>query len=664
MSETKYKGKTLSLWELLKRQHVEIPIIQRDYAQGRIDKKEVRLNFLNALFDSLKYSNEIRLDFIYGSVVNDSFQPLDGQQRLTTLFLLHWYAAMKEDISSEIYFEILNKFKYETRISSREFCDALITNPITINEPTDSLSERIIDSAWFFLSWKKDPTIDSMLRMIDDIHKKFVNVESLWEKFTAESSLIDFYYVDLEDIGLSDDLYIKMNARGKLLSSFENFKASFEKHIADNKWEESGDITQTFAYKIDSEWTDLFWKHRKKDSIDEAFMRFISTIAMIRVSLERNADRTHEIRALQDNPEYLKPKYFTKEGFKYLYETFNLYQKLFSERSDLKIEFPLFQHKPENTIFTSIVFEGINASYTQKVLFYAQSEYLRIVDEIDESLFQDWMRVVRNIVSRGDVTKNGKRPAIIRSPETFDGVINLIRELSDGCADIYTFLSSDSSLKSTFAKEQIEEEKLKSKIIVSHPDSKSLILDTEDTNLLQGRIEFALFCADYDPKSNELDITKLRKIQSIISTYLDKESHINNDLRRALLTISNHENKYEYYGYWWSFWHVVGANKRCLIDKFRELEFYIYGKYKQRDHYRIYLKKLILKLFDKDLIGISQDFIPPEDMPNWKIKLIKERNLLDDNSKSNYLAIPEDESCCYLLKSIRPRDLEGCERIE
>jgi hypothetical protein len=68
MSENKYKGETLNFWQLLNKQKIEIPIIQRDYAQGRKDKKEIRDNFLNALYNSLNDSKAIRLDFIYGSI--------------------------------------------------------------------------------------------------------------------------------------------------------------------------------------------------------------------------------------------------------------------------------------------------------------------------------------------------------------------------------------------------------------------------------------------------------------------------------------------------------------------------------------------------------------------------------------------------------------------
>ena len=92
-------------WQLLKNYTIEIPIIQRDYAQGREDDKTtiIRGNFLNSLLTSISDENEsIELDFIYGTVKNDVFQPLDGQQRLTTLFLLHWYIAFKESKLKEV----------------------------------------------------------------------------------------------------------------------------------------------------------------------------------------------------------------------------------------------------------------------------------------------------------------------------------------------------------------------------------------------------------------------------------------------------------------------------------------------------------------------------------------------------------------------------------
>lgn len=661
MNTNQHEGDVTNFWELLSNHKIEIPIIQRDYAQGRKDKEEIRNNFLNALFESITEHHPIKLDFIYGNLEAGISHPLDGQQRLTTLFLLHWYAAVKEQVLNKANIEILKKFTYETRISSREFCHSLVSNKINFQDGSDP-SEYIIDSSWFFLSWKKDPTIDSMLRTIDSIHEIFHDVDDLWERLTGDENLISFYHIELEGIGLTDDLYIKMNARGKLLSSFENFKASFQKHINDHLWEGDVDFVDSFALKIDTSWTDLFWNGDNHINVDSAFIRFIATTIMCRKSLSKADNRMSEIRKLQDNPNLVKPSMFDSESFEYLCKAFNKYYELKKNNVNLSIEFPLFQHKPDGDIFTAICFEANNASYTQKALFFAQTEFLLKSKDFSLDAFYDWMRVIRNIVSRGDLVKTGVRPAIIRSPQTFDGVINLISELSEGCDDIYDYLRSN-RVRSYFQKEQVEEEILKSKIINLDMNNKSVIFSVEDTNLLQGKIDFALNCIDFNKNNlSSFSIDDLKIVKKVIVENFNSDSDVSNLMRRALLTISNEDGKFSYYEYWWSFWNVVRANKRCLIDgTLRALEFYIYGN---NGEYSIYLKNLISRLKEDDLQGIVDKFKAPEDMPNWKVRLIKEPNLLDDNCKSNHLAIPSDESSCFLLKSMRPRDIDGCFEVK
>ncbi len=75
-----------SFYELMQTYKVQIPIIQRDYAQGRTKNLAICKNFLKTLKESIINNKTINLDFIYGNVDKDIFLPLDGQQRLTTLF--------------------------------------------------------------------------------------------------------------------------------------------------------------------------------------------------------------------------------------------------------------------------------------------------------------------------------------------------------------------------------------------------------------------------------------------------------------------------------------------------------------------------------------------------------------------------------------------------
>ena len=67
-------------------------------------------------------------------------------------------------------------------------------------------------------------------------------------------------------------------------------------------------------------------------------------------------------------------------------------------------------------------------------------------------------------------------------------------------------------------------------------------------------------------------------------------------------------------------------------------------------------------LIDQNYDGIISNFEKPESMENWQFRLIKEENLLF-NCTVKYIAIPPDRSYCYLLKSKRPSDIEGCKKI-
>ena len=248
-----------------KKLKISIPIIQRDYAQGKKDAASIRDKFLDEIFNRLDNDEHLFLYFVYGSIDGDNFLPLDGQQRLTTLFLLHLYFAKKESKDCEY----LKGFTYETRSSSREFCERLVNTDIDFNK--DEISADIKNCSWFMPFWENDPTVKSMLVMIDAIHDKFKN-----STFYDRLENIKFSFLELKEFGLTDDLYIKMNARGKPLSEFENFKAEFEK-----------ELSQDIKAKLDNEWLDLFWGLKDSDkesvdlsSVDKRYIAFFEGVAL------------------------------------------------------------------------------------------------------------------------------------------------------------------------------------------------------------------------------------------------------------------------------------------------------------------------------------------------------------------------------------------------
>jgi hypothetical protein len=265
---------------------IEIPYFQRDYAQGRQDDsvKQIRTDFLDALYGAIGGDDpgEVGLDFVYGGVEEGTLRPLDGQQRLTTLFLLHWYFASRSGHLAQDHG--WKRFSYATRQSARMFCERIVDAPLPDGEVAPS--EWIKDQFWYLFLWRHDPTIQSMLVMIDAIHERFrkVDAATAWTRLTdVDDPAVWFLLLRLSGLESSggrdmrtEDLYIKMNSRGKPLTEFENFKANFEKTIQSSPW------SAEFARKVDTTWSDLLWHMRGGDDlIDDEFLRYLEFITEI-----------------------------------------------------------------------------------------------------------------------------------------------------------------------------------------------------------------------------------------------------------------------------------------------------------------------------------------------------------------------------------------------
>lgn len=239
-----------------------VPTIQRDYAQGRNQGsnktlcEEVRTGLIESLRDALINDKNLLLDYIYGTNDSNIFYPIDGQQRLTTLFLLHWYIGKKEEINNitdangKSEFDLLRKFSYEIRDTSKEFCKSLID--IDVNFANRLISTQIKDSSKYHDAYRFDPTVSSMLIVIDAIHNRFKEIElPLWDRLKK----IEFWCLSLEHFGLTDDLFVKMNARGKRLSRFDVFKSDLESKIEKIGHKDS----EKWKTEIDNTYLDAFW---------------------------------------------------------------------------------------------------------------------------------------------------------------------------------------------------------------------------------------------------------------------------------------------------------------------------------------------------------------------------------------------------------------------
>lgn len=475
-----------TFWMLINEYTIKIPIMQRDYAQGRMSENvtAIRTELLNSIYNAFINEKNMDFDFVYGTFQNGILYPLDGQQRLTTLYLLHWYLACKEGMIDEAR-EVLRNFSYETRISSREFCEKLIDMDY-VPEEGISPSEYIKDQNRYFDIWDKDPTIRHMLVMLDAIHEKFFDEDKelfpLLTRDIGENPIITFNYLPMENYALTDDLYIKMNARGKNLSDFENFKAKFIQHMKKN-----GLPYEHFEESVDTRWTDLLWDYRSPidHTIDEQFMYlFLYFTEMIYLEYSNQKDGNSPFRVTDIRG--LISFYDTEEKVEELYELFDLWKS--KEEIDECFDFVFSDQYCEgrvrvfdnqhNLMEATIHKNGLKV-FNKVILFLFMKRLIHFKkkDMTDDNI-RNYVRIIRNFVMKVRQRKYESYTPDFRFCRHGIPYISFGLDEIMKADNIYEFVSGmkDDRVNS----ESLKYEKDKADYIIQHPKMEEYIHKLED----------------------------------------------------------------------------------------------------------------------------------------------------------------------------------------
>ena len=491
------EGKPSTLISLLEKYMVEVPIVQRDYAQGRLDEhsKMVRQNLLADMKSAILGTTlPLDLNFVYGKTEGNKFIPLDGQQRLTTLYLLHLY-AFHNDVTKT---EILRKFTYETRKSSRDFLEKLCENREAVFKSLLPPSKEIEDSEWFVSAWVNDPTIQSVVIMLDEIKVIFEKVDELSLRLcNHDIKPIVFSFLEMKDLGMEDSLYIKLNARGKPLTSFENFKARLIGSIK----KQAVDFEDRFEQCFDREWTELFWS-KYKETFDQTYLTFFGVLFMNQGICLSDANWSNALDYEKINTEILENAYYV---LNYL--------------SDNK-----------NNRVHEVVFKALleKRTYPDRVMFHAVSTYLYRSKGKDNGSFTQWLRIL------GNLTGNSQ----IDTQETYRRAVDAINKLADQWNDLIVYFS-DNGAVSGFSQDQIEEERVKARIILKSEINAEEIYKAEKHPYFGGQIRSALFYAKYYDVDGDIDVFKeyWNKISLLFENTKPKYGSL---LRRSLLTIGDY----------------------------------------------------------------------------------------------------------------------------
>ena len=573
-----------------------IPKIQRDYAQGRDECVSVRKRFLSSIFNVIDNDNgeELLLDFIFGNKVNHQqniFEPVDGQQRLTTLFLLHLYIGKRAGIPTNE----LSKFSYETRDSSKQFCVRL--NEIK-SENFKNIKQYIQDQWWFTGLWKTDPTIKSMINMLDDIDRHYINLnysendfKEVWGRLKDR---VVFWRLYLSDLAATDDLYIKMNSRGLPLTEFEHFKAMLEEYT-----NTMGELSR----KIDTTWTELLWAYRdtSRDRDPELYMNngldvCFYNLLLFYLNVEGTKSGATSYSALETDILTLADKVLgadmskaqqTMSRLSYILDFFSkkdpTTNELVNNPKDffnkyILTDYETWPGEPDNLpkVFikesrsndllmevckTSKGLQNKTVLYTEAFFQYAFLSESNSQNCPSETEFLNRFRIIRNLVENTE----------LHASEFRENLLVIDEIISSGTLEI-------PDIRDEFNKSQKEQEKVKEAWVQSNPDKEALLKKLENHWLLMGNLNMVI------NKETGIDLEAVDRFGKLFHNNCDYLQ-----IQRALLTIGDYSHRIQkiklYGGGGWHRWreftqsHINETTPKVLQEFLKN-----YTKYDELDN--------------------------------------------------------------------------------
>ncbi len=496
-------------FELLTRYRVEIPCIQRHYVQGADTPRarDVRTNFIQTLYSACTKGTPVLLHFIYGPAKDGVFTPVDGQQRLTTLWLFARYAAERSSAEKRsAVLPQLSRFSYVERPCANQFCRALTTQAMGWQTDVDP-AESIPAQSWFQQEWQLDTTVASMLRMLSTIHEKFKSdvPEKIWDCLQNQITF------QLLTDNFPDDIYLKLNARGLQLTQWENFKGEFAGLLGKSRciWNK----------KIE-ELSDAFFTRTEEALPDDAFFALAARLAVAQANMKnRNCGAQIEKLANQTNWKEELPfvsfHEFTEILPKADRDKFAIHYLRLVDRILQKIkeaaELPSPYWQKERKLLQSVFYpqDRKDQELSTLLFFYFAKNW-----RPDPEDFQKALRCMWNILENTEVTK-----------KSFPKLYCWVTKLSKRKDNMLDFLSKVKILKKCGKKiaqqnkddrlfDQLREESIKAKIYQNAEQNKEKIeLLQKAENNLHGRVRLGILnLKEERPDFSEDRLKKLNEL--------------------------------------------------------------------------------------------------------------------------------------------------------
>lgn len=630
---------------------IRIPIIQRDYAEGRPNASNKRkiTNFLKQMLDVIYGTKQTTsLDFIYGYVqdesgkkcnmqeweeVNDirfAFEPLDGQQRLTTLFLLYWILGREKDLIDKR--DQKSLFAYSTRESSSDFCNVLVfqkSKEIIANwkkvveiaeeknakakelrkketnkyqavlqfpqETIPSLNMFIKNQEWFKWNWRTDPTICSMLNVLD-LAVQLIEKDTRGGFEVACSknkNLENIHFSILDELDCNGQmLFVKMNARGKELSEFDLVKSEleeeFEKQVQLNITTQSqkqvwtsqmdGDWLDYCWHKITEKWDSTCWDERNVTSVEDYLLKFVK-----RMTATLFFDKRRELIEVMEAQKEDTTKQYIQELINAVYERSNYSNNIIHAYEDYIDEMRKHNISKQNNIVFEQIIKGIDSllykddqgkwhdidDYTNSFGFTILKDYIQHdnIDYLTRLQFYALILFTKNIANTSDLAgcdskvenlvdwlrfvlhmfRNENRTQRIDDQDAFEYTINeldqFVKSWSKSSKTFNEYISDAPHELFTTEPDRYKEEQLKAKLKLGQSgngtDWKEYLnsLETRDTNHMLGQYYAPL---EWSKENDTYNLELFKDYTQRLYLIFEKGS---DDIKiKCMLSLLNHQD--------------------------------------------------------------------------------------------------------------------------
>lgn len=619
------KNSTYSLKEIFSGENdkVIIPDLQRDYCWGNPYSKDREESLVDSFLDSIlevfnksqerttEENKDITMGLIYGYF--DPLKPYhlqlcDGQQRLTTLFLImgvinrYVNNKYKELLISD--FELKDDDKephllYAIRESSIYFLSDLTTHFFLNPEIS---SNEIENQQWFLNSYNQDATITSIIMAIKTIEKHLDNFDRKEQLGDFIQEHIKFLFYDLGSRQNGEETFVVINTTGEPLSANQNLKPRIISNNQDYRREFQNQNGTVSSHNAAQDWEEMetwFWKHRRKNGIDTSTEGMIAFLHCVRIlESETESDWYHAIDINDD-------KFSTSITMEEIWEWFSAYQKIYdldnTRLFSQKIEYPDQPH------------------YTQKSL-YSILPTMTFCKEKRDATDKDIQRVYHlfcNMSKYSTVNRYLQENGKLRVPAY------------QSCQWVKSLKTNDIISLLDISEFDVEEEKTKLKFIqqseeVQREDIEELFAKAENLSIYEGQISTLV-------KWSNSSAEELKRLYGRIEELWNQPN--TNKLRRALLAFGMN-NDYPM---------RMGNNTNLTLCSGKEWR-YLFEKQGDR---------MVSFLNDTRSLDEIIDEFDKQDSPFYKI--IKEGKYLDF-SRDHQIAIWPNNVVELLAKTYRSAD--------